>query len=555
MNLEAVANPQGLRLETVSFSQMPLQSELFLGFLDPSFPYTSNFWPNRDIPLTDFAGTALERYETDRDELCDALLSENKGYGASTKTLGNIERLRREDGVAVITGQQAGLFTGPAYTVYKALSAVRIATDLCRKGLNAVPVFWIASEDHDFEEISIASFRRADGGIWNAKISAENSELGKPVGDIQIPARIADVLKSLSAELGVTRFSEETHAALKSSYRRGASLSSAFGRLMTVLLGRYGIVFVNPMNPGIRRLSAPIAAEAVERSNDVRNALYEQNQLLLDKGFHCQVKVEDGFLPLFAISAEGKRKSLIEDLGSGLIRAKGQSLEYTKPELLDLIRSAPESVSPNALLRPVIQDFVFPTVCYVGGAAEISYFAQNVSIYEVLERPVTPVRHRNGFTLLEPRHRRTLERYGLTVADLFRGFEAVLAVIADREADSQTVTLLDEISERFGTSLDELAERFTAKDPGLADSAEKRKKKILWHISALKQKFLRAEATRDSDMIRRLEDLFETAMPGGVLQERKLSFVDILYRNGPNSLDWVFEAVSTEGNEHKCLYL
>jgi uncharacterized protein YllA (UPF0747 family) len=280
--------------------------------------------------------------------------------------------------------------------------------------------------------------------------------------------------------------------------------------------------------------------------------LLKRNETLIADDYHSQVLVEEDFVPFFVIDDDRRRLALRKSEDGGFVTKDGL-LSFSRDELLEIARLNPERLSPNALLRPVVQDFVFPTVCYVGGAAEIAYFAQNSVIYDLLERPVTPVRHRAAFTLLRAKDTRTMSAYELAVSDLFKGQSDTLRMLAEKRADKNTIELLDSAEEQITEFARKFEFAFKDLDAGLTQNLKKRERKIRWHLDSLKEKFFAAESRRDSDLHRRVSGLFGFAFPKNGLQERTLTFIDMLNLFGPKVLDTIYDRISDRETDHKVM--
>lgn len=286
-------------------------------------------------------------------------------------------------------------------------------------------------------------------------------------------------------------------------------------------------------------------------SADIESVLLERNELLNGGGYHAQVNIEPGFFPLFVVDENGFRKSLVFDKADGMISAKDRSLRYSKAEFLEIAKNNPERLSPNAILRPIIQDFVFPTVCYVGGAAEIAYFAQNSAVYELLGRPVTPVRHRSSMTILAARHWRTIISYGMSAAEIFNGIEHVRERLAVKYADGEVLREIDQSSGLLSERIEKIASAASAGEPGFLADLRKREKKILWHLDTIRSKYIKSEARRNTDITRRLDDLFGFAFPDGILQERRVSFLNFYNIYGESIVDLTYQNVEPDDRKHK----
>ncbi len=496
----------------------------------------------------------LESYVTDRDELCDALTEINSRIGAGEKTRDNINLLRQPETVAVVTGQQAGLFTGPLYAIYKALSAVKMAAELNDKGIKAVPVFWVATEDHDFDEVSETFFIGKGGDLRRTEYRPAGYSEGSPVGRVEIDAEIGQIIEKVFADLPETEFSEDIHELLTESWSPGSTFGYAFAKTLAATLDKYGIVFIDPMNKRIKRLSSPIYAVAVTNADEIVSGVTSRNAELEKEGFHAQVLVEENYFPLFWHNDAGGRMAL-RKVGDGVYRAKENRREFTLAELEKIAVSDPQRFSPGVMLRPVVQDYLLPTVCYFGGGAEIAYFAQNSEVYRVLNRPVTPVFHRQSFTVLESKHRRVIEKLELEFSQLFDGLEKTLLKLAEENFSPDAAKLFAEVEEKINTELNRLDQSLSQIDPTLTESLAKRRRKIIYHIAALRKKTLLAQGRKDDTLNRQVENLFASLLPNGELQERSINVVSFLNKFGSGFIEWIYEAIDLEDKDHRIVEL
>ncbi len=543
-----------LRCETVSFLDIPAQSKLFLRYQSDPLSLRK-YYPSAVTSHTEIAlrvDEVNDKYTTDRDTLCDALAAQNKRFGAGDRVLENIELLRREGTVAILTGQQAGLFTGPLYTVYKALSAIGMAECFRNRGINAVAVFWAATEDHDFQEISKAFFLGPAGNEIEFDLSRADEFAGVPVGRLKIPEAFDRMFTETLAKLAHSDWKQDLTAML-SEWKAGRSVADAFCSQLQVLFKNYGLIVVDPLDSMLKKLAAPIYAAAVTKSEEIVSALVERSKELEDEGYHAQVQVTPDYFPLFYHGDDAVRRA-IKRRGDEYHVADSKT-KFTKNELIDLAQIEPERFSPGVMLRPVVQDHLFPTVCYFGGAAEIAYFAQNSEVYRILDRPMTTILHRQSFTLVEPRNARTLAKYDLEFADLFRGFEDLRREIVERFVNPSTASLFADVEEGIDLKLNSLDEELSRIDPTLAANLATRRRKIVYHLEALRKKFHRIQLERDEIADRRLRMLFRSLLPDGHLQERKLNVGSFLISYGPQLIDWIHGSVDLDERGHRLLYL
>lgn len=545
-----------MRIESLPFSSIPSQSKLFLEYQkDPVS--LKRYYPSAvasPSQIADRAEEVLSNYKVDRNLLCDALERINTHYEAPAETLANIGLLRESDAVAVLTGQQTGLFTGPLYSIYKALSAIRMAERLRDEGVKAVPVFWMATEDHDFKEISNAFSIDSSGALFESSFSASEGDEGKSVGAIKLDASVTEIIGELFDSLPSTEFSDSLKDEVGRSWKLGTSLGTAFGHFLIRLLGKYGLIVVDPRDPALKKLAAPVYAQAIRANAAIVSAVRLRSTDLEDSGYAAQVLVEEDYFPLFYHTDDGRRVALrrVED---GLFQAKGERTRFTTDELVALAESEPLKFSPGVMLRPVVQDYLFPTLCYFGGGAEIAYFAQNREVYRVLARPVTPILHRQSFTVVEAKHARTLEKYGLKFSDLFAGQDQLLPEIVDRFIDPATATIFAEAEERIDSELNRLDQALANMDVTLAANLATRRRKINYHIAALRKKYQFRRAEQDIDIGRRITAAFTDLYPLGHLQERTLNVISFLDRLGPAFIDTVYGAIDLDDTGHRVIYL
>ncbi|HVF46440.1 MAG TPA: bacillithiol biosynthesis cysteine-adding enzyme BshC [Pyrinomonadaceae bacterium] len=545
-----------LNVSSLAFSQIPHQSRLFLEYLRDPLGLTA-YYPNALRSPSDaaaFAPVVLEKYATPRQDLCDVLVSVNIRAGAHAESLANIQRLRNANTVAVVTGQQAGLFTGPLYTIYKAISAIRMSESLNSAGVSSVPVFWAATEDHDFDEVASTYFVNRSGHRYKAAYDPTGRTVGAPVGAVTIDEEIALAVRDLFTELGHTEFSDGLRGLLADAWAEGSTFADAFLKTMSRLLGRFGLVVLDPRDDGLKRLAAPLYAQAVFAADEIAARIKERSQDLVADGFHAQVHVEDDHFPLFIIDKDGRRAAL-RKTGGRVYRINGAKRQFAIDELAGIAAEEPHRLSPGVMLRPVVQDYLLPTICYFGGAAEIAYFAQNSKVYTALGRPVTPIFHRQSFTVVEASQGRFLEQFGLTLPDLFDGQEALLLRLARDSFAADTERLFELAEKGINAELDRLDQILSQIDPTLGENLDRRRRKIIYHIGALRKKASLAKMRQDETFERRFNRAFAALLPAGGLQERSINVFTYLNKFGPVFIDWIYDATDLDDKGHRVINL
>jgi bacillithiol biosynthesis cysteine-adding enzyme BshC len=459
--------------------------------------------------------------EERRAALVDALRLQNDNAAA-------LDRLGQNGAVTVVTGQQVGLFSGPAYTIYKALTAAKHAQDLTERGRPAVPVFWLATEDHDFEEVNHSwVFDHANNPV-RFKIDRVSPE-SEPVGNIRIDrwpvAELREALKNLP-------FGESVASLVEQTYTPGATLGEAFRALLQKILEPFGFLFIDPMHPATRMLSAPILRKAVCMGQDLNKLLLQRNRELEAAGYHTQVYV-DARTSLFFLLEEGKRVPLRE------VRCCAEDLALRAQDL-----------SPNALLRPVVQDYLLPTAAYVGGPAELAYFAQSQVLYERLLGHMPRLISRSGFTLFDARSAKLMDRYGLQMRDFFRGEQQLRERVASHLIPDSLTGQFDEATRTTSQILEQLQRSVCDFDPTLGQGLEKSRSKILYQLSKARSKVAREMMRRDDRAAAEASYLYNAVFPQKHLQERFYSILPFLARHGLDLVDRLYKNVRLECPDH-----
>jgi bacillithiol biosynthesis cysteine-adding enzyme BshC len=535
---------------TISFDQIPRTSRLFNDFLY-NFDRVSRFYQPSGLDVSALGARAprVAAQTFSRDAVADALADQNALAGASDLTFANIDRLRQKDSVVVITGQQAGLFTGPLYTVFKALTAIKLAEHLRAHGLNVVPMFWVASEDHDFEEVNHTRLINREGQLVTITYAGCSPKEGKPVGHVKLNEKISENIDQMVAALPESEFMPRLVEDLRDSYKAGANFADAFGSMMIKLFGKFGVVLINPLDDRLKAVAGEIYAGAMSNAPEFASRLLNATAQLEASGYHAQVYASASAAPLFMLD-EGRRTAMTRS-DDGRFYLKGTEKSFGAAELLETVRRCPSCFSPNVTLRPIVQDFLLPTLAYIGGPAEIAYFAQLRPNYGLLNRVDPVALPRASFTLIEKRHAKTMSKYDIKFTDLFAGFEEVMKMVVERSLDQNTATVFDEIEKVFDDQLDKLNASLTAVDSTLADALKGGREKILYQLHNLRTRFVHNRGKRDETTRQQIERLFAALYPNKNLQEREINVFYFLARYGYELIDRIYDEVEVGLHDHK----
>lgn len=448
-----------------------------------------------------------------------------------------LDKLALPETVAIVTGQQVGLLSGPCYTIFKALTAVKLARHLESEGIPAVPVFWLASEDHDLAEVDHAWI--FDRNTKPVRIGLANTPAnGGPVGNVAVE-RLP--LEEAEAALGGLPYASEVLALVRSSYGSGATLGAAFKSFLQSVLSEFGLLYLDPLAPAIRQLARPFLEETVERVPQLLDGLKSRNRDLLDAGYHSQVNLDDGASLLFLLEHNKRTPVRWKD---GRFSTRDKSFAPSE------FRSLAGQLSPNALLRPVMQDYLLPTLSYVGGPAEIAYMAQGQILYEKLLGRMPVLFPRNSFTLLDARAQKLLERYGLHLPDLLEIQEKVKARIASQLVPQNLAAEFSSLGESMSDMLSKLETQLAQFDPTLKSAASKSGAKMRYQLHKLAEKTARETLRRDTRSSADADYLVNLIYPHRRLQERFYSIVPFLAKHGLDLPARVFEVTQVACPDH-----
>ena len=545
-----------LEVQALPFHELPRQSELFLRYIERS-PRIAPFYarPPEIESLKQAVQHDIRDFEFPRSSVARILRRQNVAWGNDKAALNRIDELAQPGSVAVLTGQQVGLFTGPLYTIYKAMTALRLAEELRSLGIMAVPVFWMDAEDHDLAEVArLAALDRA-GALHTIDcrevLFGRGVEFSPAVGSIRLPAGIQQVISEFLSLLAPSPWEDEVRALLESTYIPHTSLSDAFAALMARLFLSKGLVLFDPRDPEAKSITARVFRRAVAENDSIHAALAERSRALEEAGFSPQVAVPENATVLF-LEEHGGRRALTRRGGGFAL--KNSDSAYQPGELLSLAESTPERFSPNVLLRPIVQDHLFPTVAYVGGPAEVSYFAQIETLYRHFGRPMPVVWPRSSMTVLGDEVRSLMSERSLSFLDLAGERSRLLYRLAQTGAQRDSVTDVAGLREEIGRALDAVRPGVTKVDPTLVPALDTVRRKVLRNVTRIENNIVRLErkASRRDEQV---DFLLSHCLPNGKLQERELTVHQLIARAGLSILEVLYPALRIEESSHLVIWV
>lgn len=539
------ARPTGV-LDYGAFRQ-PL-SQLFrdyLGGASAAAPfYGDGQW---DLEAVLRSGERTLGLSRDTRTLANVLARQQEARGAG-RAAARAEELAAPGATAIVTGQQAGLLGGPLFVLYKALATIKVARLAAeRQKRPVVPVFWVASDDHDFAEVRGATVLDAAGQIRSLRYAPAREPTGQPAWSIELDESIVRLLQELAGLLPDNSFREPLTARLAAAYRPGATMSGAFASFISALLPE--LVVLDAADPKLKALMLPVLRRELREGSATSRLAIEAGRALLTAGYHQQVPVRPGFLNLFVV-AQGERRALGFD--NGTVEVRGPGLRWSLEEAERKLDAEPEAWSAGVLLRPLAQDFLLPTAAYVGGPAEIAYHAQIGPSYAHFGIPRPVVLPRPSLTLLDPSQARTLEAEGLKLTELEADPEGLVSQWA-REAYPEVEAAFSHARATLTEDMGKVERALGALDPTLSGAAESARGRALHQIETLYEKSIRVLKKRDQTRAERLRRTRDALFPGGALQERGLHLVSALARHGDDLIPRVEAAMDPWALGHQVI--
>ena len=501
----------------------------------------TRFYPHAagDLDAARLLAASIEYPDARRAALVEALQPLNGDHPS-------LDRLAQPGTVAVLTGQQVGLFSGPVYTLYKALTAIQAARQLTASGTPAVPVFWLATEDHDFAEVNQAwafDSEFAPVSLRANDVAATGRPVGpRPVGPLPLTGAPLDALQQALAGFP---FGEEVFARVQKHYAAG-TWGSTFLELLKEYLAPHGLLFVDPLHGPLRKIGAPLMARAATEAAELSAALLRRNAELAAAHYHAQVHFE-AETSLFFLLENGERVNL-----------KYRAGEYTAKDLklsAAAMAARAETLSPNALLRPVLQDYLFPTVAVVGGPAEIAYFAQSEVLYRHLLGHMPVSLSRAAFTLVSPRVAKLLGRYRLSVEQTWANEETLRARIAAQLLPAGVNAAIAAAQKQVTGALEDVRRALATYDASLVSALTTSERKMLYQLGKMERKVGREALRRHQRAGLEAAILHHQLYPHKHLQERFYSMLPFLATYGEDLIPRLLDHVRLDCPDHQVLVL
>jgi bacillithiol biosynthesis cysteine-adding enzyme BshC len=486
-----------------------------------------------------------QRHDRDRAAIADVVHAQQRRRQAPPDAIAAAAQLREPDTVAIVTGQQAGVFGGPLFTLLKALTAIRLAQRVRDEHkVPAVAVFWIDAEDHDWDEVRSC-------GVLGPELDYRSVSVGNPPGahegpvarvrlDDSVMAAIAD----LEATLPTTEFSPGLLQSLRQAYQPGAGMADAFGRWLESQLGAHGLIVFDAADPAAKPLAAPVFVREIEHAGETARLAAAAGEALETRGYHAQATPQADTVSLFHLN---QHREPIRRSGDGF---QAGDRVMSRSAMLDEARQSPHHISPNVLLRPLVQDTLFPTACYVAGPNELAYLAQLGRVYDAFGIPMPLIQPRATATIVDANTMRFLTRQQVPLDALRAQDEAALNHLLEAQLPPRIEALMHETGTAVEDRLGELATVITELDATLEGATRSTLGRMQDDLKKLHAKIIQAAKRKNETLRRQYQHAQAQAFPGGHPQERQVGGVYFLNKYGPMLVDRLNEELSLDMKTH-----
>lgn len=489
-------------------------------------------------------------FSGDRETSVEILSELNKQFGADDAALNNISRLADKDALAVVTGQQLGVYGGPLYTVFKTISTIHLASKLERKyDRPVIPVFWLADEDHDYDEVREINILDNEE-VASFSLPPKNNHL-PTVAEMTLPDELTDIRSNLKESFYDTDFSDDLWSILDDAFKPGNTFFEAFGRLINQLFSKHGLVLAGSNHPKVKEVSASFLKKSISKADEIRDKLETQSEQI-GQEYHQQVTLYDS--NLFYLDEKNGRTKISRN-GNGW-KTDGGS-EWSSEKLVEEIERYPERFSPNVFLRPILQDALLPTIGYVAGPGETAYYGQMKRMYRSFDLTMPIIFPRLSATLIEPAIDRIMKELPFEFHEYDNRIEDLESDYVDRTEQHDIESIFSEWIEEVEKLTDTNKKEIAEIDPTLEASAEKASSIYENELNKLKGKVYRAVKKRDKTQLQRIQRIKTNIFPKSGLQERTIAAIYYMNKYGVDIWDKLLHSLDQDEDfdHHKLVYL
>ncbi|MCB0742884.1 MAG: bacillithiol biosynthesis cysteine-adding enzyme BshC [Ignavibacteriae bacterium] len=536
----------------IDFAKIPGSAQLFLDYVN-DFEKVKNYY-NINFRDEDSYKDVFEKIQNPNGSaIAEIIKNQYKDFNYSDKTKSNIELLKKENTIAVFTGQQLGLMGGPLYTIYKIFTTIKLTEHLINnfKEFNFVPVFWMAGDDHDFEEIANVNIVNNENEIEKIIYSdgKEPDENRGSVGNLKFEESINDFYLKIESTIRQTDFSKDFLKLTNHVLNPKLTLAESFFKLIFQIFDDTGLIIFNPQDKDVKKLLIPIfKKELLDFKTHTKDVLLASADL--DENYHSQVKVK----PINIFLSDETGRHLIEPVDDEY-RLKGKRKRITKEDMLKMLEEKPECFSANVLLRPICEDYLFPTGFYIAGPGEVSYYAQAIPLYKHFDLQHPFVFPRASATILESNIAKILMKYNLSTSQFFKPLQELKDEVLNSVSENSVESIFNSATSQLDETFAQLANSLEAFDKTLSNSTKNSAEKIIHQLEILKTKSLKAQEVKFDATVRQITKARNSVYPNDNLQERELCIINFVNKYGFDFFDWLYNELDIHEFKHQILEL
>jgi bacillithiol biosynthesis cysteine-adding enzyme BshC len=537
----------------IPFTELPGQSRLYTDYID-DFEKVRKYYNvdfSNDDELRNHFSRVLAGFGPKRQRTVEILRKENARLNSCPAYESALELLSRDNAVCVVTGQQVGLFCGPLYSLFKTISAVKLATELKERfpEFEFVPVFWLEGDDHDLDESNHVHLLNSASEVVRVESIFTNGEGENlhPLSEIKFDTSVEQLFQQIDALLPATDFKQGLMQILTESYKEGETYSTAFAKTLTRILGKSTILLVDPYDVEVKNFLKPVFEKEFNTYPRASEEVIKQSAEL-EEEYHVQVKPR--VINLFYIE-DGLRRGL-EPVGAGFL-LRGTKRKLMPEQIRTILETTPQAFSPNVVLRPVCQDFILPTAGYVAGPGEVAYFAQLKGVYQHFGVEMPPLFPRGSATILEHRVAKLMEKYQLSVQDAFLDFETVMKKALAAVSPENIPGEFEKAGEDIRKIVEGLRPLIVRVDPTVEGTMDATISRMLHHLEHLQEKTTTAYRRKNEQVLQQTKKFQQSIFPNRDLQERVLNFTYFYNKYGEDFIEFLFRELPGYAKTHKVL--
>lgn len=540
----------------INFSDIPKNENLFLDYLyefeNVSEFYKYNFREKENY--SEVFNSIIRSRSNKNFNLSEIVKHQYSTFPkASERTLNNINKLGETRTLTVVTGQQLGLFGGPLYTFYKIITTIKLANQLKERfeEFNFVPVFWLEGDDHDFNEIRWLKLINNQNELKELTYGEEipEEEAKQSVGNLKLTADINRMLNEIKNTLRETEFTPHLLNKLSEIYIEEKTIKQSFKEFIFWAFDEFGLIILDPQDLEIKKLLSPVFTREIENFREHTRKLV-LTSAKLEEIYHAQVKIKP--VNLFYSTDDGRYS--IEPVEDSF-RLRRKRKQFSKEELIDAINTEPNRFSPNVLLRPICQDYLLPTACYVAGPSEIAYFAQVMPLYEYFEIEPPIIYPRASATIIEKSIHSNMDKFNLELKDIFIKAEKLKDQIVATVSENNIDVTFEEALKQINLTFDDLKTQLFSIDKTISDSSERYREKMISSINELKNKAVQAQMKKHEVSLKQIDKISDALYPNENLQERELNYIYFANKYGESFIKKIYDELLINTYEHQIIYV